>query len=238
MKVRYPKTSGTIYDALALFDTFQNSPGTIVAVRLFLGGSGTYGDPIPASEVDLNIEGAPVSADGSFAPYGATPPTNPANGQRWIELDSSSPPNPKYGWIWIWRSSISRWLSPTQFLPLSLKTAAAAFVNTPPPYGTVLDIYAEKFRLAYSVSVAGDVSNLWTVTFDRRTSANAITTLATCVTGGGADQQIVYSTDINALISTAANAMTVFGLAAAPTGTAGTLTAGAVLEFKYARAGA
>jgi hypothetical protein len=58
LRVRYPKTTGQVYDALGIFDTYNQAAGILVAVRLFLGGSNTYSDPIPVADVDV-IGGIP-----------------------------------------------------------------------------------------------------------------------------------------------------------------------------------
>lgn len=58
LRVRYPKTTGQVYDALGIFDTYNQAAGILVAVRLFLGGSNTYSDPIPVGDVDV-IGGIP-----------------------------------------------------------------------------------------------------------------------------------------------------------------------------------
>lgn len=60
LRVRYPKTTGQVYDALGIFDTYNQAAGILVAVRLFLGGSNTYSDPIPVADVDV-IGGLPGS---------------------------------------------------------------------------------------------------------------------------------------------------------------------------------
>lgn len=58
LRVRYPKTTGQVYDALGIFDTYNQAAGILVAVRLFLGGTNTYSDPIPVADVDV-IGGIP-----------------------------------------------------------------------------------------------------------------------------------------------------------------------------------
>jgi hypothetical protein len=53
LRVRYPKVTGQIFDALGIYDTYNQDFGVLIAVRLFLGGSNTYSDPIPVADVDV-----------------------------------------------------------------------------------------------------------------------------------------------------------------------------------------
>jgi hypothetical protein len=53
LRVRYPKVTGQVFDALGIYDTYNQDFGVLIAVRLFLGGSNTYSDPIPVADVDV-----------------------------------------------------------------------------------------------------------------------------------------------------------------------------------------
>jgi hypothetical protein len=232
-----------------VYDSFQNSPGVLVAVRLWQGGSGVYSDPIAVGLVDLNVDSyTPRSGDGTFAPYGQNPPGGAANGDRWIEVNANG--DPVYGWFWTWKASLNRWLSPVQMLQFgglrcdrSLALDAYKVLARRPAYIPTLGIYLNRFTVGVLPEYFGDPAQIyWTVELQRRSSNNSATTISSVSTQGTPDLNwVFYGVDVNSLLTLPNNfRMLTVNLnpsQAFPTDV-GTLNLNAAIEFRYARAGA
>lgn len=162
------------------------------------------------------------------------PPSSPATGDQWYELDSGL--SLRYGWPWNWNGTY--WLSPEQFL--SASTPYNGIANSDGKYFNVrsnLNYFIKSIQVVTYVTTAQSGSNYWRVSFSRFASNtgtvinNAITTESNAANTYTRSSLIGISTHVNIGTTNA----TAFVLEYFRTGSPGTFFAGVEIVYQFAR---
>lgn len=177
----------------------------------------------------FDIETPAVFLLGKKVSINSSAPSSPGTGDIWLELVGSTP---RHGWFWHWNGSY--WLSPDQFLRLSLSGASTAQAAIMPVQST-MDLYFKELRISANTSVNQTGTNYWSFNLLRTTDTLTETSIASQNLSQSSGVITQYSSTINTHVDTSAvNAFQV-SLEARITNSPGTITGAAEVVFQYAR---
>jgi hypothetical protein len=185
-----------------------------------------------------NLEGATLllvnqgGAGSKRLTVSTTPPSSPADGDLFLEINSSN--FLPYGWIWSWNGSY--WLSPQTREKMHAIGANTGDHNYYLHLEQSLDTFIEAFETTSLIAGTNNSTNYWSFVLSRTSANNTLSTITTVTTASNtASNWVTNRANLSQHLDISALGSKILQVSALKTNAAGSCYLTPEITYRYAR---